>query len=146
MATSHHYWWKVICECVSTVWHAASLNTSTVKHTHAGITKQAFSDQSQCAAWIVAKVMFFDARRSWWSSTKWVRVQELLSINNSLCLVCRQNSKTGHQIFSFIYWHFHFLSIFQLFAWQTPKFFLGGGGGKYRPMFRNIFVENGTHV
>ena len=78
-----YYRWKIIRECVSTVWHAASLNTSAIKHTHAG--KQAFSDQSQCAAGIVVKVMFFDAQRSW-SSTDSVRVHELLSISNSALL------------------------------------------------------------
>ena len=36
--------------------------TGTVKRTHEG--KQAFSDQSQCAACIVVKVMFFDAHNA----------------------------------------------------------------------------------
>ena len=56
-----------------------SLNTSTIKRTHAG--KEGFTDQSQWAIGIVAKVMFFDAQRSR-SSTNAVRVHELFSINN----------------------------------------------------------------
>ena len=58
-----YYWRKVICERVSTVWHAVSLNICLVMRTHAG--KQAFLDQSQCPACIVVKVMFFDAQHSW---------------------------------------------------------------------------------
>ena len=77
-----YYWWKVIREHVSTVWHAASLKKSAVKRTHAD--KQASSDQSQCVACIVVKVMFFGTQRSWSSMTR-LHIQELLSINDSRC-------------------------------------------------------------